>query len=191
MSRIEKFQNHFQKFTVEDLYNRGAILHCKKCSDEHQYTNPSLNRFVRNNEEPVCRSEKCKPVIPKGFISTAPGIIKCKKCHLEYIHHKKTKYFVCYCQLNTKQNEHSLYRKLFTDDEDFTLYREVYFDKENSTHKTDIVAIYQGRKLWIEVDDLNHFYQSADRYQKDQDFIKHFKEHRSENQYHIRVLDVT
>ena len=192
---IDSFARAFHGYEFTAAACNQLEITCLKCGEVHHATVAYLRRKIRLGSELKCDTLSCQPMPEiRGFTEIGEADeIKCDACGLRYHHEKKTKYFVCYCQLKTKQKEQSLYRKL-QDEGDFKLSREVYFNKAESNHKCDIKAVYEdleeGRlEFFIEIDDINHFYASAARNKEDLDFIELFQEVRTDNQYHIRIYD--
>lgn len=188
MSSIQKFKTFFaEQYKVQETPD-GIILGCVDCNAVDIFTKQALNYRVRNGIIPPCKN--CQMKTPEGFTLVSNinyPIIKCDDCGLKYHHEKKTTYLKCYCRLKTKKHEHILYKKLVEDG--YIVYREKYFDKSKSSHKTDLVALINGREIWIELDDLNHFYESSLRYKDDCDFTEMFLENRQDNQYQVRLQD--
>lgn len=164
----------------------NVMLICDLCDCSRTYTMRSIRRFLQNEEVPTCKSLVCKPVVPEGFELHSVnqcGIpkIACDHCHIKYINYKLSKKYSCYCQLKTKADEYQLYCLLQQHGLD-KLFREVQFNRQLSSHKCDLMARTDTRKIYIELDGREHYGS-----EKDIEFNTLFYNNRTEDEYLVRI----
>lgn len=141
---------------------------CRNCNTKSCFKNATLYAAVKRQSQMKCKT--C-PIIPEDFRrGDAYNTICCLYCPLVYKFTKRAKYFQCYCQLNTKQSEHTLYQAL--SQQGFVLSREECPLPGLSNHKVDIVAETPDAKYFIEVDGGSHF--STVQREKDEAFQQLF-----------------
>ena len=187
-STIEKYKSEFTKFNVSTSGNH-VVLECKECLEKQSHTVPTLSRRISEGSKTECTSYQCSRIKVSGdFKSLGCGNIECNACGLVYHMEKKVRYFECYCNIQNKQTEHALYKKLINNG--FTkLSRESYWNRDITNHKCDILVHHEnGKYIYIEVDDLSHFSKAI--MVKDRVFNNAFKKNRLDNEHLIRVMSV-
>lgn len=193
-TRQQRFTSAFPQWNT--LVNEGSnrvLCLCLECEEQTTFTAQALNRLAKLGAQPVCKSLLCSPPIPKGpwnHLDTDHEnrrlLLECEECQREHWHHKlDASYLVCFCTLKTKKKEAAIYDELCNSDQ--TVLREVYFDKILTSHKCDMMVLYGGREIFIEVDGLEHG--SAVKREADEAFHDLFYENRKETQFLVRIPD--
>ena len=194
-SRMQRFTEFLTDYKVIDKGSHVETI-CHQCDNQTRLSNQTVNRHIAKGQQPACKSIICCPPIPNGnweHLDTDTDnkrlLIECKDCETQYWHHKiDTNYFVCFCKLKIKKEERKIYNML--QEANHTVLREAHLDKTISTHKCDMKVILEnGKEIFLEIDDVNHFTPAASRYKTDREFQEVFRKHRKSDQYLIRVPD--
>jgi hypothetical protein len=193
-SRQQRFTSAFPMWNITTVEgsNKVSCL-CLECREETTFTAQTLNYIVKSGKTIECKSLTCDPPIPNGpwthlhtDLENKRLLIECEECLREYWYHKlDASYFVCFCQLKTKQKEAAIYDELC--DAGHTVLREVYFGKNRSSHKCDMMVVDGEREIFIEVDGPEHY--SAVKRAADKTFHDLFLKNRKNTQFLVRIDD--
>ena len=185
-------QQNFQFITDVSSYTSKEKDHeiVVACDKEHHFKTrlQTLSVYKCKKQKPVC--DVCKSdnytqdKKDKSCYSILDEInIQCRKCNQKYdINNYNNK---CFCQLKIKKHEFDFYKKIKELLPDYRITRE-YVIREDEHTRVDLFIEKDGKKIAIELDDKQHYFQSSSRYLKD---IKTSKYVVNNNMKLVRVED--